>query len=461
MCDIPIFGILYHIFPIGKFRDLQFSMNILKTILHGLVTSLGLRAMSMALRFVTICLLPLWLTPAEIGIMALILICVNLPVALADFGFGTALIKEKDASQTMFQSVFTFVIASATVIALAIILGAPLLERAFSLPAGLAIMAAFALPFNAFAIVPNAILQRELRFTNLAIRDVTGEVTFSASALILAICGFGATSIAIAVVAQRFVRWLIASISVKWTPKIAFSRSDMKQLSKFSRYQFASITITQLFNQIDKLLLAAYLSPAALGFYSQAQQFTVYPVQALSGTANNVFFASFAKVQDDEKMLQNLFVKILRGFLVANGLIIGCIAPALHLVPIFYKPEWAQVIPLALVLCLFLPAFCGFIFEGIMISMGGEKLRVKTSTLKLCLLTILTITVFSLFPSANGPMIMAAILGGATTISTSINFIYIVRHLKLTRKHAKLCIKPALLALALAATGYAISLYML
>lgn len=436
-------------------------MNILKTILHGLVTSLGLRAMSMALRFITICLLPLWLTPTEIGIMALILICVNLPIALADFGFGTALIKEKQATETMLQSVFTFVLSTATLIALAIILGAPLLERAFSLPAGLAILAAFALPFNAFAIVPNAILQRELRFTNLAIRDVIAEITFSVSALALAICGFGATSIAIAVVAQRIVRWLIASISVKWAPKLAFHRDDMKQLSKFSRYQFASITITQLFNQIDKLLLAAYLSPTALGFYSQAQQFTVYPVQTLSGTANNVFFASFSKVQDDEKLLQDLFVKIIRGFLLANGLLIGCIAPALHLIPVFYKPEWAQVIPLALVFCLFLPAFCGFIFEGIMISIGGEKLRVKTSTLKLCLLVTLTVAIFSIFHELNGPIVMAAILGSATMLSTSINFIYIVRQLKLTKKHAKMCLKPALLALLLAITGYAISLYLI
>ncbi len=405
--------------------------SLLKTIIHGLATSMGIRIFAMGLRFLTIFLLPFWLSPHEVGLMALILACVNLPVAFADFGFGTAIIKEIDTSQRMFQSVFTFVLISTTIIATAIILGAPIIESTFALPAGLTIIAAFALPFNAFAILPNAILQRNLRFTNLAIRDLVGEIVFSGTAIVLAILGFGALSIAIAAVAMRFVRWAIASLSVDWHPAIRIHRDDLKKLTKFSLYQFGSLSVTQVFNQIDKLLLAAYLTPATLGLYSQAQQFTVAPVNSLSGAANNVFFASFSKVQDDDDTLRSLFTKILKGFILVSGLAVGAISPALHIVPLVYNDAWVEVVPIALTMCLFLPATCAFIFEGTMIAIGGEKRRLQSCIIKLLILTIGIVSAFACFPDLNGPIAIAVIFGLAITTSACINLHFILKRLRL------------------------------
>lgn len=416
---------------------------------------MGLRIFAMALRFVTICLLPFWLSPYEIGLMALIIACVNLPVTFADFGFGTAIIKEKNATERMFRSVFTFVTISSTILAAAIILGAPFIENLFELPVLFTIIAAFALPFNAFAIVPNAILQRELRFTNLAIRDLIGEIAFSSTAITLAVLGYGALSIAVAAVFMRFIRWTISSVSVRWNPKLLLNREDLKQLTKFSLYQFASLSLTQIFNQIDKLLLAAHLSPTSLGYYSQAQQFTVYPVQTLSGTANNVFFASFSKVQDDDEMLRQLFTKILRGLILISGVIVGCLAPALHLIPFIYQADWVNAVPIAQAMCIFLPAFCAFVFEGTMIAIGGEQKRVISSATKLSIFVIGTVVFFAFFPNPDAPIAVASIFGSATLVAALMNLSFIIRRLKILsfRPFAK----PLALALLIASIGLCVS----
>ena len=430
--------------------------NILKTIIHGLVTSIGLRVISMGLRFVTICLLPFWMSPWDIGLMALILACVNLPVALADFGFGTSIIKEKQTSERMYRSVFTFVMISSALIAAAIIIGSSWIESAFALPAGLAILAAFALPFNGAAIVPNAILQKDLRFTNLAVRDLIGEVTFSGVSLVLAIQGYGALSIAIAVVAQRLIRWTVASVSVQWKPVLCLNRDDLRQLSHFSFFQFLSLSLAQIFNQIDKLLLAAFLSPAALGIYSQAQQFTVYPVQSLSGTANNVFFASFSKVQDDLETLRTLMTKILKGLILICGVIVAFLAPAMHLIPLIYNEEWVNVVPVAIILCAFLPAFCAFIFEGIMIAIGGEQRRVVSGVIKLVLLVAGTVGVFCMFPGINGPCAMAVVFGCSTLIAAINNLCFILKRLEI--RSVRPFAGAIALALVLAGAGMSLSI---
>lgn len=433
--------------------------SILKTIIHGLVTSLGLRIIAMALRFAVIVLLPLWLSPVEVGYTALILVFVNLSISFADLGYGTAIIKDKSADTRTFQSVFTLVTAMSLFLSLALILCASPIETHFGLPAIFALLASFAIPFNGIAIIPNAILQRDLRFGNLAVRDLIGEVAFSATTLIMALNGYGAYSVAVAVILQRAVRWAIASISVSWNPRLVWPLPTLKRLFRFSFFQFLALAMVQLFNQIDKLLLAAYLPPMSIGFYAQAQQFTVAPIQSLTGTANNVFFASFSKVQDEDETLRRLFLKILKYFIPLTCLGTGLLAPAMHLVPWLYNESWRDAVPAAITLCAFLPAFCAYIFEGMMIAIGGERRRVISSAVKLAMLIIGCIAGFALFPTLDGSVLMAAVLGLAMFSSVCINFYYIVRRLDLHIKHFKPLIPLSIIGFLFYLSGIIAALY--
>ena len=418
---------------------------------------MGVRAVAMALRFGTVCLLPLWLEPSEIGYMALILAMVNLPAAFCDLGLGTALVREKDVPPRMLDTVHTAVAASSTVIAAALIAAAPLVESAFGLPRPYAMAAAFAVPFHALAIVPNAILQRDLRFHGLALRDLVGEVAFSASAIAIAAAGCGALSIVAAVLLHRIVRWAAASLTVSWHPRLVLCTADLRRLASFSLYQCASLSLTQLFYQIDKLLLAAYLTPGALGLYAQAQQITAAPVQSLSNTAKNVFFASFAKIQNDEETLRTLFSRIVKGYLIAAGAAVAVATPAVHLVPLVYSESWRAVVPIATTLCLFLPAFCAFLFEGIMIAIGGERRRVASTAIQCAILVAGIVGLFALFPEYGGPVAVALVLGVATTVPAIINYHFIARRLRI--RHAQF-LPHLLAAIAMAAAGIALSWFL-
>ena len=434
---------------------------LIKTIVHSLLTSMGMRVLSMALRFVTICLLPLWLEPAEIGYTAIILIIVNIAFAISDFGFGTALIKSEQMSPPLYQSVFTFTALSSSLMVLLIILCAPVLETLFSVPAALVVIASFGISFNAFSIVPNSLLQRELRFTSIAIRDFIGEIAFSATAISLSCLGYGAFSIAAAVVAHRFVRWIIVSLSIRYQARFWISVQELKRLAGFSFFQFVSIMLTQLFNQLDKLLLGLFLTPATLGYYSQAQQLTVSPIQSLTGAAKNVFFASFSKVQKDDDTMRSLFVKITRWLWLLAGIYVGLLAPALHLVPIVYKPEWAAAVPIGIALCTTIPLFCAEIFEGIMIAIGGERRRIISALSKLVLLVAGCAIVFTMFSSTDMPIAMGVILGISILASVVINLCFICRRLSLKRHHIMAIFRTAMIGLGFALAGICASIYMM
>lgn len=432
-------------------------MNWIKTIIHALAASMTAKVFAMGLRFVTICLLPLWLAPAEIGWNAVILAIINFVIAIIDFGFGTALIKEKTCTVRMYQSVLTFILMISVVGSGAMISFADPIARVFSFPPFILVISAFAIPFSVFAIVPNALLQRELRFTSLAIRDLIGEIAFSATALLLAIFGYTWLCVPIALVVQRIIRWLVSTLSIQYVPGFALSWSDLRQLFSFSMYQLGNITIAQLANRLDTFLLSIFLTPSMLGFYSQGQQLSTIPVQSITGTATNVFFATFAKLQDDLEKFKTLFIKIVGVMFFVSLAIIGIAFPAMGLIPKVYSSAWQESVEIARNLCFSIPFFAFSAIEGILISVGGERRRLASSIARMAVMAIGICILFGLWSSEANPRNVAWIVLASSATGACMNFQYLWNKLALCSKDAHPWIKYAIAGACIAIIGIVVT----
>lgn len=418
--------------------------SFINTIMKGLATSMGARVVTMGMRFVTLCLLPIWIAPNVIGYAAVLMATTNLIVTLSDMGFGTALVKNKTCPQKMYQSVFTLTMALGALIALGLILGAPLFENVFQVPAYLVIIAAFAIPVSSLTIVPNALLHRELKFAGLAFRDFLGELAFSGTAIGLALARYSELAVPCALVAQRFVRWLSATCTVNWRPTLKLDKSSIAELFKFSMYQFGNTSLSQLANRLDTFLLSVFLSPTSLGFYAQGQQLSTSPMEALSSAMRNVLFASFSKVQNDEKQLHALFVKLMKYLIVASFVAAACFYPALGLIPIVYDPSWAPSVEIGRILCFSIPLYAMMSIEGILITVGGEKRRLVTTLTRTCIMTVGICALFGGFPSCASSKSIAWLVLVSMTVSVILNLSYLMPYFHITRQDARQWAMPAL-----------------
>lgn len=424
-------------------------MNYVQTVIRALATSMGARALSMGLRFITVCLFPFWLSPAQVGFAAVLMALINLIIAFIDLGFGTALIKEKNVTERMGRSVFTLLVAVATIVTAVCILFTDTICAQFSLPSIALLIALFAIPFSVFAIVPNALLQRDLRFTSLALRDLLGEIAFSATAITLAILGFHLTCVAWALLIQRMVRWLVASFSVSFVPKLTCHRADIRQLLSFSLFQLGNISITQMANRIDTFLLSVFLPPAALGFYSQAQQLTIFPVQSMSGAVTNVFFASFSKIHADTQKIRELFLKMMRGVIFFALVLFACLYPAVGLIPVIYGDAWQSSVEIARMLSFSVPLFAAATLEGILISVGGEKRRLAASLTRALLMTGGLLFLFLALPNDATPNAVAIIVFFASAAAFALNFSFLIKKIGIRARDARSWLKPAALGMLL------------
>lgn len=419
-------------------------MNWFKLILRALATSLTTRVLAMGLRFVTICLLPIWLVPAEIGFNAVLMAILNFSIAIIDLGFGTALIKEKTCTIAMYRSVLTLILAFSLLGSGSLIFFSASIGAFFSIPPILLILSAFAIPFSVLTIVPNALLQRDLRFTNLALRDLFGEVAFCATALFLAIDGATELCVAIALVAQRIVRWLISSLSIRYSPGLAFHWGEIQKLLRFSLFQLGNLTVTQLANRLDTLLLSIFLTPTMVGFYSQGQQLSTIPVQSVTGTVTNIFFATFAKLQDEVEKFKALFIRIVRGMLFLSLLAVSIAYPAMGLIPRIYGADWAASVEIARTLCFSLPFFVMSCLEGILITVGGERRRLASSLMRMGIMALGISLCFTVFSATANACDVARIVFISAFVGTMLNFQYLWKKLDMTAKDARAWLKPLL-----------------
>ena len=98
--------------------------------------------------------------------------------------------------------------------------------------------------------------------------------------------------------------------------------------------------------------MGRFLGPAALGFYSQAYQMMLFPVQNLAALAGRVMLPALARVQADPDRLRRAYLRALCGIgALAFPLMLGAMVLAPDLFAALFGPKWEPSVFLFQVLC--------------------------------------------------------------------------------------------------------------
>ena len=210
----------------------------------------------------------------------------------------------------------------------------------------------------------------------------------------------------------------------------------------------------------DTFLLSYFVPSASLGVYSQGQQLSTQPVEVLACTTRRVFFASFSKVQKDERQLHDLFVRLFRLVLGGSAALAGVMFPLMGLIPIIYNDAWQPTVGIARVLCLSIPCYALMAFEGVLITIGGERRRLISTIIRASIMSVGIIILFTALPDADMRHVAALVLL-SSAIGVVCNIQYIIQALHVTRHDLKRCIMPVAAGLFIMAAGIIITMLFL
>jgi len=250
------------------------------------------------------------LTPADFGVVQAALVVIGLGRLFTESIVGPALVQRPAISDRLVRTAGTIAVACGLVTAAVIFVSAPLLASLFNTERFVPVVRVLVISFliQAFGVVSESLLQRELQFRRLAHAAVWSFVIgYAAVGVGLGLAGAGVWALVGANIAQLGVFTVLLLVFRPVSLRPDYDGESARVLMHYG----GGFTLGRFFNyaalQGDYVVVGSTLSSSALGIYGRAYQLIATPAMLLGQVIDRVLFPMQAEIQHDRARLANQY----------------------------------------------------------------------------------------------------------------------------------------------------------
>jgi O-antigen/teichoic acid export membrane protein len=313
-----------------------------KTVRGGLARLLAQGA-DFALRLVSLMVLARLLGPKEFGLVGMITAFTGVLTLFRDFGLSAAAIQRVDVTEEQISTLFWINILVGVVLTLVTLAMAPVIAAFYHEPRLVGLTAALALSFifNAAGIQHGVLLQREMRFTTLAIVSIISLVISNFIGIGGAMAGYGSWALVAMTLTAPVVNTLGFWLASAWIPGRPHKGVGIRSMMRFGGTVTVNGLVVYIASNFEKVLLGRFWGADALGIYGRAFQLINIPTANLNSAAGEVAFSALSRLQNDPGRLRSYFLK---GYSVVLAMTIpltaACALFADDIILVFLGPKW-------------------------------------------------------------------------------------------------------------------------
>lgn len=306
--------------------------------------------------FVSNLVLARLLSPDDFGCIGMLMVFISISEAIADGGFGAALVQKEQVSRLDYSTIFIWNILVSIFLYVVLFFCAPLIAAFYNIDSLAFILRVqgIILLFNGLCIVQRSMLQKNLMFKKLAKVNVTATIGGTVLGIFCAFIGWGIWSLVVKFLFTALMTTVILWIGSKWKPVIRFSKDSFRNLFSFGGFMFLTSITNSIYQNVISLVIGKSLSSATLGYFTQARKLEDVPRQTISSIITNVTFPAFSQLQNDKgrvfTALRNTVA--LLGFVNISFSVLLMIV-AKPLVVLLLSEKWIQCVPYFQVICLY------------------------------------------------------------------------------------------------------------
>jgi len=263
------------------------------------------------LRVGTLMVLARLLDPKEFGLVGMVTAFTGVLNLFRDFGLSTATVQRATVTDEQISTLFWINVAAGAILGLLLSAFAPVISSFYHEPRlfWVTIVLATGFLFNGVGVQHSALLQRQMRFTALAMTQVISLVVSTALGIGLAVAGYGYWALVVMSVTLPLVSTACFWLATSWIPGSPRRNVGLRPLLRFGGTVTLNSLIIYLAYNLDKILLGRYWGAEVLGLYGRSYQIISIPTDNLNSAVGEVAFAALSRVQDDPKRLKSYFLK--------------------------------------------------------------------------------------------------------------------------------------------------------
>ena len=252
------------------------------------------------------------LGPEAYGVIGMILVFVGFARLFMDFGFGEALVQKQETTDTDYSTVFWFNLIVSAILSMTLFFLASLISSFYNSSSLAPISRFLSLVFilQSFGMVHRVKLEKELKFKEIGISEVSSSLLATMIAIIFALSNYGVWSL----VVFHLTKPLFYSVSMwfftLWLPRFNFSLDSLRELIKFGFALFINGFFETIASSLDRLLVGKYFGSANLGLYEKAKSNVRLPAMQIMSAMGRVFFPLLSQIQEDTNRIYFIYTRI-------------------------------------------------------------------------------------------------------------------------------------------------------
>lgn len=324
------------------------------TVIKSLIWKFMERCGVQGVQFVLSIILARLIAPADYGLLALLLVFIQIANVFIQSGFNTALIQKKEADEIDFSSVFYFSLFVAALLYTLLYFTSPLIAIFFKQDklSPLLRVLSITLFFGAVNSVQAAYVSKNMQFKRFFFSNMGAIIISGTFGLILALKGKGAWALVTQQLTYGIGACVINWFTVKWRPKLIFSLKRLKSLFSFGCKLLISSLLDTVFRNIYNLIVGRIYDSAALGYFNRGHQFPQIIATNLDGSIQSVMLPTLSANNDNVKEVKKITRRsISTSAFVLMPCMFGLAAVAEPLIKVLLTDAWLPCVPFLQLAC--------------------------------------------------------------------------------------------------------------
>lgn len=300
------------------------------------------------------------LTPAEYGLIGIVLIFTIILSGVVDSGFSNALIRKKDTTNDDYNTMFITNMAMSIVMFFLLFVSAPLIARFFGLDelVNLCRVMGLILILQALSITQATILTKLVDFKTKTKASLISALASGVIGIGMAYEGFGVWALVGQQISKTAIYTIALWVLVKWWPILSFNKESFHYMWAFGWKIMLSGLLNNIWNQLYQVVVGKCYSPETLGQYSRAKEYAGLLSSNFTAILQRVTYPVLADVQDDRDRMVAAYRKVIKVSMYITA--VSMVFMAAISEPLLYcmiGPQWAEATKYLPLICLSLSLY--------------------------------------------------------------------------------------------------------
>lgn len=251
------------------------------------------------------------LEPRDFGLVGMVTAVIGVLGIFRDFGLSTASVQRSTVTEEQMSTLFWINLLVGTVLAVLGVAAAPVVVTFYHEPRlfGVMVVLATGFVFNAAGVQHSSLLQRQMRFTTLAMIDMVALVVSTVVAIGMAFRGLGYWSLCALTVIPPVISTISVWLFARWIPGMPHRQIGIRSIVRFGGTVTLNSLVIYVAYNLEKVLLGRYWGAESIGIYGRAYTLISTPTDSINSAVGGVAFSALARVQDDPPRFRTYFLK--------------------------------------------------------------------------------------------------------------------------------------------------------